>query len=63
MKDSYGVSSLCPSGQLPATRGPGAAFLESPTSGRSRIAKRGFHIAYISVDPKPGSITGLTINS
>src|SRR5258708_3709790 len=26
------------------------------------LLKRGFHIAYISVDPKPGSLTGLTMN-
>ena len=26
------------------------------------LLKRGFHIAYISVDPKPGPITGLTMN-
>jgi pimeloyl-ACP methyl ester carboxylesterase len=26
------------------------------------LLKRGFHIAYISVDPKPGSSTGLTMN-
>jgi pimeloyl-ACP methyl ester carboxylesterase len=26
------------------------------------LLKRGFHIAYISVDPKPGQITGLTMN-
>jgi pimeloyl-ACP methyl ester carboxylesterase len=25
------------------------------------LLKRGFHIAYISVDPKPGSLTGLTM--
>ncbi len=26
------------------------------------LLKRGFHIAYISVDPKPGSLTGLTMD-
>jgi pimeloyl-ACP methyl ester carboxylesterase len=26
------------------------------------LLKRGFHIAYISVDPKPGPLTGLTVN-
>jgi pimeloyl-ACP methyl ester carboxylesterase len=26
------------------------------------LLKRGFHIAYISVDPKPGPLTGLTMN-
>lgn len=26
------------------------------------LLKRGFHVAYISVDPKPGSITGLTMD-
>jgi pimeloyl-ACP methyl ester carboxylesterase len=26
------------------------------------LLKRGFHIAYISLDPKPGSLTGLTMN-
>ncbi len=26
------------------------------------LLKRGFHIAYISVDPKPGPITGLTMD-
>ncbi len=26
------------------------------------LLKRGFHIAYISVDPKPGALTGLTMN-
>ena len=26
------------------------------------LLKRGFHIAYISVDPKPGPLTGLTMD-